>query len=380
MRDPIFVLAALCLFTAVSEWLVRRTWLRHFGTALMVILVTAAAANLGIVPAGSTAKAPVAVYDAIFAHLAPLGIFWLLLRVNLRDILRAGIPIVALFLIGSAGIMLGAFVGASVVPLDSLGRLHAALGGMFVGTYTGGSINFNAIALEYGVMREGGLYTGAVAVDNVVTTAWMAATIALPRLLAPLWRRAAPRNAGTLDMDRDIAEDTETLHPFDLFVLALLGFATLYVSGLAAAATGIPAILILTAIALALAQIPWFGRLRGARLLGMVAVLLFLAVIGAFCDLRQLGELGRLGLILLGFATAMVLVHGFVVFGAARLLRMDVDIAAIASQANVGGSTSALALARSLGRADLVLPAVLIGALGNAIGTFLGFWVAGMLA
>lgn len=380
MRDPILVLAMLCLFTAVSEWLVRRTWLRHLGTALMVILVTAVAANLRIVPAGSTAEAPVAAYDAIFEYLAPLGIFWLLLRVNLRDILRAGIPVLALFLIGSSGIIVGAFVAAAIVPFESLGALHAALGGMFVGTYTGGSINFNAIALEYGVMREGGLYAGAVAVDNVVTTAWMAATIALPRLLAPLWRSVAPRTAGTLDMDRDIADDTEAVHPFDLFVLALLGFATLYLSGLVADATGIPAILILTTIALVLAQIPWFERLRGARLLGMVAVLLFLAVIGAFCDVRQLGELGRLGLVLLGFAGTMVLIHGFVIFGAARLLRIDVDIAAIASQANVGGSTSALALARSLGRADLVLPAVLIGALGNAIGTFLGFWVAGVLA
>ena len=379
MSDPIFVLAMLCLFTAVSEWLVRRTWLRHLGTALLVILVTALAANLGIVPAGSTAAAPVPVYDAIFAYVAPLGIFWLLLRVNLRDVLRAGVPIVALFLLGSAGIMLGAFIGASIVPLETLGSLHAALGGMFVGTYTGGSINFNAIALEYEVVREGGLYAGAVAVDNVVTTAWMAATIALPRLLAPLWHAVAPRAEGTLEMDRDIAEDTEDVHPFDLFVLALLGFATLYLSGVVANLTAIPAILILTTIALVLAQIPWFARLRGSRLLGMIAVLLFLAVIGAFCDLRQLGELGRLGLILLGFAATLVLVHGVVIFGAARLLRIDLDIAAVASQANVGGSTSALALARSLGRSDLVLPAVLIGSLGNAIGTFLGFWVAGRL-
>ena len=379
MSDAIFVLAMLCLFTAASEWLVRRTWLRHAGTALLVILVTALAANLGIVPAGSTTEAPVPVYDAIFAYVAPLGIFWLLLRVNLRDILRAGLPIVGLFLVGSAGIMLGAFLGAALIPLETLGPLRAALGGMFVGTYTGGSINFNAIALEYGIVREGGLYAGAVAVDNVVTTAWMAATIALPRLLAPLWRAVAPRAAGTLDMDRDIADDTEDVHPFDLFVLALLGFGTLYLSAVAADLTGIPAILVLTAIALVLAQFPWFTRLQGSRLLGMIAVLLFLAVIGAFCDLRQLGELGRLGLILLGFAATLVLVHGLIIFGAARLLRIDLDIAAVASQANVGGSTSALALARSLGRADLVLPAVLIGSLGNAIGTFLGFWVAGRL-
>jgi len=48
----------------------------------------------------------------------------------------------------------------------------------------------------------------------------------------------------------------------------------------------------------------------------------------------------------------------------------------IASQANIGGSSSALALARSLKRDDLLLAAVLVGALGNAIGTYLGFLMA----
>jgi uncharacterized membrane protein len=103
-------------------------------------------------------------------------------------------------------------------------------------------------------------------------------------------------------------------------------------------------------------------------------VYVFLAVIGAFCDLRRLAELGRLGLVLFGFAGVLVLVHGAVTFGVARLLRMDLDAAAIASQANVGGAGTALALARSLGRNDLALPAVLIGSLGTAIGTFLGYW------
>jgi uncharacterized membrane protein len=72
----------------------------------------------------------------------------------------------------------------------------------------------------------------------------------------------------------------------------------------------------------------------------------------------------------------LVLVHGLVTYGAARLMRLDLDVASVASQANVGGGTSALAVARSLGRGDLVLPAVLIGSLGNAVGTFLGFWAA----
>ncbi len=82
---------------------------------------------------------------------------------------------------------------------------------------------------------------------------------------------------------------------------------------------------------------------------------------------------------MIGFVGIVVGIHGFVVFGAARLLRFDPAMAAVASQANIGGSTSALALARSLKRPDLTLPAVLIGALGNALGTFLGFWVASLL-
>ena len=70
--------------------------------------------------------------------------------------------------------------------------------------------------------------------------------------------------------------------------------------------------------------------------------------------------------------------HGLVTFAAARAMKIDLDLAAVVSQANVGGGTSALALARSLGRSDLVLPAVLLGSLGNALGTFLGFWLAGV--
>ena len=55
---------------------------------------------------------------------------------------------------------------------------------------------------------------------------------------------------------------------------------------------------------------------------------------------------------------------------------MKMDLAPVVSQANIGGGTSALALACSLGRQDLVLPAVLLGSFGNVAGTFLDFWVA----
>jgi uncharacterized membrane protein len=385
MTNPLFILAVLSLVVVISEWLVRHTVLRHAGTALIGILVTAVIANLGIIPAGSTPEAPVPVYDAIFEYVAPLAIFWLILGVNLRNVLRAGIPLVILFLIGAAGTTAGVLIAMNIVDGGTaFGPQSNALAGMFTGTYIGGSINFNAVALEYGVVREGALYTGAIVVDNIVTTLWMVVTLALPRVLAPFFRssRTTEQSSGAVILG--IEDDTESIHPVDLGLMIALGLGAVFASQQLAAWLGrngvaIPFMLVLTVVALALAQIPAVSRLRGARVVGMFAVYLFLNVIGAFCDLRSLAGLGALGLALLSFAGIIVLVHGLVTMVAARLMRLDANMAAVASQANVGGATSALALARSLGRADLVLPAVLIGSLGNAVGNFFAFWVAATL-
>jgi len=67
-----------------------------------------------------------------------------------------------------------------------------------------------------------------------------------------------------------------------------------------------------------------------------------------------------------------------VIFGVARWTRCDLATAAVASQANIGGGTTALALARSLGRPDLELPAILAGSVGTALGTYAGFLVAAL--
>jgi uncharacterized membrane protein len=380
------LLGILALLIAVSEWLVRHTPLRHAGTALVAILLTALVANLGVIPSGSDAAAPVPVYDAVFAHVAPLGLFWLLLQVRLASIVRAGPAMLTLFLIGAAGTVLGVLAAiATVDGPERIGPLYHAVGGMFAGTYIGGSVNFNAVALHYDVVREGVLYGGTIVVDNILTAAWMIATIGAPRLLTPIWRRARTGEQPAASAPLlGIEEDTEAVHPFDLAVVMALGIgahlASLELASFfAERGVALPSILLLTVFALLLAQLPVVARLRGSRLLGLLAVYLFLAVIGAFADVARLGELGSLGVTLLLFATIIVAVHGAVIFVAAWLLRLDLATAAVASQANIGGGTSALALARSLGREDLIVPGILMGSLGNAIGTFAGFFVAAQL-
>jgi uncharacterized membrane protein len=380
VADDLFILTVLALLIVAAEWLARRPGFRHLGSALLVILLGAIVANLGVIPAGSPPEAPVAVYEVVFAHVAPIAIFWLLLTVNLREVARAGLPLLALFGVGALATLGGAVLAMRLVGgAATIGPLYDAIAGMFTGTYTGGSINFNAVALAHDVMRDGTLYGGAVVVDNVVTTLWMVVTLALPRLLAAVWPRPAGAGARApaapiVDLDAE----TETLDPRKLALVVALGLGAHWLAdraadACAAAGVAVPSILILTTLALVLAQVPAVSRLAGARVLGMVAVYLFLAVIGAFCDLEALSELGRLGFALLAFATLTVLVHGAAVLATARLFRLDLAGAAVASQANIGGSTSALALAKSLGREDLLVPGILLGSIGNAVGTYLGF-------
>jgi uncharacterized membrane protein len=241
-------------------------------------------------------------------------------------------------------------------------------------------VNFNAVALEYDVMKEGVLFGGTIVVDNIITTLWMILCIAIPAVLRNIW----PKNKEAKfdekrEIDLGINEDTESMHPIDLALSIFIGFGALSISNWLADLISIPSIIILTVIALILAQFPAVNKLKGPRLLGLFAVYLFLCVIGAFCDFGALSNIGSLGVNLLLFALIIMLVHGTIIFGVSRIFKMDLDMTAVASQANIGGGTSALALARSLGRKDLVLPAVLIGSLGNALGTFLGFWVAALL-
>ena len=71
--------------------------------------------------------------------------------------------------------------------------------------------------------------------------------------------------------------------------------------------------------------------------------------------------------------------HGVLIFGIGRLARLDLPTLVVASQANVGGAASAIAIAGACGYTDRLLPGVAVGLLGYAIGNYLGFVVAALM-
>ena len=263
-----------------------------------------------------------------------------------------------------------------VNPAVQIGDLAPAVAGMFTGTYIGGSINFNAIALHYEVNQSGNLYAAATVVDNLIGTPWIIATLILPKYLQKFFPRKKLASAHTGEKSQGI----EYVSISSMASLLALGFLGITVSKvLVGWFPQVPEIIFLTTLALILAQFSSVQQLYGKHTVGFFMILIFLAVIGTLCDFGALAQTGELAGTLMLFVGLLVLIHGLVIFGVGALLKMDWDVIAVASQANVGGNTTAIASAESLNRPDLLLPGMLVGSLGNALGTYVGFAVAGLL-
>jgi uncharacterized membrane protein len=141
----------------------------------------------------------------------------------------------------------------------------------------------------------------------------------------------------------------------------------------------IPSILILTTLALVLAQVPGVNRLTMAQPLGVWGMLLFLACIGASADLAALVASREVGLLLFAFVAIVLVVHLAILLAYGWWRRVDPAVLTMASVTNIGGSTTAFVMAEAHRREDLLLPGILVGALGNAIGTYAGFSIAELL-
>ncbi len=138
----------------------------------------------------------------------------------------------------------------------------------------------------------------------------------------------------------------------------------------------VPPVLWLTTLTLAAAQIGPVRRLSGGPVLGNYLLHLFLAGLGAQSIVR---EILRVGPAVFYFTLIVVGLHGLLLFGVGRLLRLDLRTLTVASQANVGGPASAMAIATARGYSDLIVPGVAVGLLGYAVGNYAGFAVAGIM-
>lgn len=388
--------ALIAAVTALAFWLDHRfSVLSKVGASLLVILFGAVLSNLGVVPHTSP------VYRAVEGPVTSLAIVYLLLSVSLADLREAGPRVLVVFLVASLGTSIGALLGA-VTFAGALGPDTWKLAGAFTGTYTGGSLNFAAVGRGLGLPAS--TFAAAAAADNVTTTLWLGVTLALP---VWLMRRtsgsveagprpadapganppgAAPRpgDAAAADPDGETtASDTDDAHPFwsrspvsllDLTSLAALGVGVLLMAHILGRwIGGVPEILWVTTLALALAQLPAVQALEGAGHLGNLGLHFFFVVIG----IRSVvAEILKVGPEVFYYTVLVVAVHGIILYILGRAVRGTIPMIAVASQAAIGGPSTAMALTVSRDWPGLMLPGVAVGLFGYALGNYAGFGVA----
>lgn len=363
------LIAALAAFAFVLDR--RVPAFSKVGASLLTLAFGAAVSNTGLVPASSP------VYDTIAGPVTSLAIAWLLLAVNLGDMKKAGPRMLAAFGLAVLGVALGAFLGALAFA-PALGEHTWRLAGVFTGTYTGGSLNFVAVGKGVGLPQE--IWAGATAADALTGGLWMAATLVLPLWLA---RFFPPVPRELTELSAAPQGGTEAHHPFfaparlsamDLAVLAAVGLALITAADLTAKMIPqVPAILWLTTFALIVGHTRWFHRAEGALQLGTMVLHLFFVVIGIWA---RVSEIVSVGAVVFLFTATVVGVQGLVVYGGGRLLGLDIGRLSVASQASVGGPSTALAVAVAREWPGLVLPGIIMGLVGYAVGTYLGFGVA----
>ncbi len=358
--------AVLIALAAFGFWCERYPWGRRYSGVMLLITAAIVASNLRLIPTAAP------VYDATWNYLVPVAIPLLLFQADLRRILRESGPTLIAFVIGGAAVVGGTVLGLAVL---NLGPAEPELGGVFSATYIGGSLNFAAVAEATG-FRDSSLLAAAVAADNVATNLHFLLVIALPGIA---WFSARfptahdERAAAPADRDPERPHRVADLDLAGLLAGLALAFALAAIGKLLAALAGMPqfAILIITFLALLVGTaLPrQVAKLSGHAQAGNALMFIFLGSIGASADIWQLIGIAP---ILFLFALIIIGVHLAVLFGLGKLVKLDLAELIMASAVCIGGPASAAAIASAKGWRDLLIPGVLCGSLGYAIGSFIG--------
>ncbi len=364
IESPVLLTAVVVAVTALAILLdYKIPAFSKIGASLLAIIFGALLSNLGLVAPSSP------VYTAISGPVTSLAIVWLLLAVNLSDLKKAGRRMVGTFLLAIAGSALGAFVGALIFA-EIFEANTWKLAGTLTGTYSGGSINFVAVGRGLGLSEE--LFTGATAADNAMTAIWLGTNLILPIWLVNFY----PKTMSSNDDDLNAKSENPLFKPsalstLDIALLMAIGFVLVAVADwVNLLVPSVPSVLWLTTLALIFGHIGPFVRSPGAMQLGTLALNFFFVIIGIY---SRIDAILLVGMAVFFYTSIVVGIHGVVVYGVGRMLRMDIGTVTIASQAAVGGPSSAVAVAVFRGWNELILPGIAVGLLGYAIGNYLGY-------
>lgn len=389
------LLSIMCGSVAVSIWLEQKyTWAAKISGAILALIFAISFTNLNIIPTNSP------LYDdVVWGFAVPLAIPLLLLQCNIKRIWKETGRLLIIFLIGAIGSFVGALLGYYLLK-DNISELNG-LAAMMTGSYIGGGINFTALADAFSV--SGTMISATTVADNLVTATSMFLLLSIPAVgffrkhfthphideveqstgndnaenaAAAYWAKKEislkdiainfAYASIVVTISRLIAQSLSNVIPTGNMMLNMCNtfFGSQYIW--------------ITTISIIVSMVfeKQIQSISGYNELGTYLIYLFFFVIGVPASIPMIIANAPL---LFVFTLIIALTNMIFCFVFGKLLKFNLEDIVLASNANIGGPTTAVAMAISKGWTKLIGPIMLIGTLGYVIGTYFGIIIGSLL-
>jgi uncharacterized membrane protein len=323
-------------------------------------------------------------YSALKNPLLYAMLFIMLLRCDLRKIIKLGPKMLIGFFSATISIGLG-FVVSYAIMHNFLGEGAWKALGSLCGSWMGGGGNMLAIQAALNVDESTMAY--ALVMDSICATLYVMFLLWVIGFSKQFnkWTKADTRVIDEVGLALE-AEARANTKPLTWQNIAILMGSGLLVSALSQEAGTLInsvapffdkatwTVLIVTVLGVVLAMTP-FGKIKGTEEISNVLLYIVIALIASRADLGSIGNAPMWllsGLIILVF-------HLIIMVILAKLLKLDIFTCAVASLANIGGTATAPVLAGTYSSA-LVPVGIIMALLGYVVGTGGGLVVANIMS
>ena len=378
----IAVLACLAGVLIWAQYSTKAKFFDYVPPVVLLYLIGMLCCTFGVWNPGETKAA----YSAVRNPILYAMIFLMLLRCDIRQILKLGPKMLLGFFTASVTIAI-AFVAtyAAMAPLLGEGAWRGL--GALCGSWMGGSGNLVAVADALQATET--QLAGASIVDSIDYSCWVMFLLWAINL-APKFNKWVKADTTKLD-EVSRALEAETVgagqkpvnFPSLMFLLGLGLLASAMCTYFGDMLRGVAPsflqvfdaatyrIVLISILGLILAMTP-VGKIAGAAELSNVMLYMVVALIASRASFMELLEEGMAWWILAGFI--ILAIHGLLMLIAAKIFKLDMFTCGVASLANIGGTASAPILAAAYS-GNLVSVGVLMALMGYVIGTFGGIGV-----
>ena len=378
-ENTLILWAIILVIATIAIFLENRyTLVAKISGAIMALIIALLLSNFNIIPLESK------VYDDVWGYVVPIAIPLLLFQCDIKKIWKESGRLAIIFLLSSVGTMLGAVVGFYLLR-EYIPTLNNIAGTM-TASYIGGGVNFVAVQTALNLDKQ--LASALIVSDNLLMVLYFFVLIIIPTIpfFNKYFKREYRNDIKNTDDKKDVKrpitlEDVAFNFTISVLIVAVsFGFSDLILAEDRGYVINFLAnkYILLTSITVILATVfsTFFKKLIGSQEIGTFLIYIFFAVIGIPASIKSIVVNSPL---LLVFCAIMVIINMVITFAFAKLFNFSLEEAILVSNANIGGPTTATAMAISKGWTKYVAPVMLVGTLGYVIGTYLGLILASSL-